>query len=136
MYLSPEDEERLLIFMTAELARRRKERGVKLNYPETVAYLSNWMCERARDGEDVPTIRSEVTAQLEPDDVMDGIPSMTDIIQVEPVFPDGQKLVTVYNPIRGKNPKEDQKEGQTQKEKERHDQNGNGGDSDDGGNDE
>lgn len=122
MYLTPEDEERLLIFMTAELARRRKERGVKLNYPETVAYLTDWMCERARDGDDVATIRSEVTAQLEPDDVMDGIPSMTNMIQVEPVFPDGSKLVTVYNPIRGENPKEDKKEGQTQKERERHDE--------------
>lgn len=131
MYLSPEDEERLLIFMAAELARRRKDRGVKLNYPETVAYLTDWICERARDGEDVATIRSEVTAQLEPNDVMDGIPAMTDIIQVEPVFPDGSKLVTVYNPIRGKNPKEDQKEGQTQKEKERHDQDES--DSDNGG---
>ncbi|MGQ3413720.1 urease subunit gamma [Natrinema versiforme] len=100
MNLSPKEMERLTVFMAAELARRRKERGVKLNHPETVAYISDWACEAAREGKSVSQIRSEATQLLTREDVMDGVPEMVDMIQIEPVFPDGTKLVTVHDPIR------------------------------------
>ncbi|AWB27237.1 urease subunit gamma [Halococcoides cellulosivorans] len=100
MNLSPKDRERLLVFMAAELARRRHERGIALNHPETVAYISDWIFERAREGESVAEIRAEATQLLDPADVMDGVPAMIDMIQVEPTFPDGTKLVTVHDPIR------------------------------------
>jgi urease subunit gamma len=89
MNLTPKERERLTIFMAAELARRRKDRGVKLNHPETVAYISDWACERARDG-----------TLLSREDVMDGVPEMIEMVQVEPTFPDGTKLVTIHDPIR------------------------------------
>ncbi|QLD89185.1 urease subunit gamma [Natronomonas salina] len=100
MKLNPKEHERLTIFMAAELARRRKERGIKLNYPETVAYISDWACERAREGMSVAEIRKEATTLLTREDVMDGIPEMVDMVQVEPMFPDGTKLVTIHDPIR------------------------------------
>lgn len=100
MMLSPKEMERLTVFMAAELARRRKDRGVKLNHPETVAYISDWVCERARDGKSVSRIRAEATQLLTREDVMDGVPEMVDMVQVEPVFPDGTKLVTIHDPIR------------------------------------
>ncbi|WP_254764510.1 urease subunit gamma [Natrinema marinum] len=100
MNLSPKEMERLTVFMAAELARRRKDRGVKLNHPETVAYISDWACEAAREGKSVSQIRSEATQLLTREDVMDGVPELVDMIQVEPVFPDGTKLVTVHDPIR------------------------------------
>lgn len=86
--------------MAAELARRRKDRGVKLNHPEAVAYITDWCLERARDGQSVPDIRSEATQLLSHEDVMDGVPEMIPMVQVEPMFPDGRKLVTVHDPIR------------------------------------
>lgn len=92
--------ERLTVFMAAELARRRKDRDVKLNHPETVAYISDWCCEAAREGKSVSQIRSEATQLLTREDVMDGVPELVEMIQVEPVFPDGTKLVTVHDPIR------------------------------------
>ena len=100
MNLSPKEMERLTVFMAAELARRRKDRGVKLNHPETVAYISDWACEAAREGKSVSRIRSEATQLLTREDVIDGVPELVDMIQVEPVFPDGTKLVTVHDPIR------------------------------------
>jgi urease subunit gamma len=100
MKLTPKEEERMTVFTVAEMARRREQRGVKLNHPEAVAYITDWVCERARDGEDVAEIRSEATKLLDEDDVMEGVSEMVDMIQVEPVFPDGVKLVTVHNPIR------------------------------------
>ncbi|SEQ38417.1 urease subunit gamma [Natrinema salaciae] len=100
MNLSPKEMERLTVFVAAELARRRKDRGVQLNHPETVAYISDWACEAAREGKSVSQIRSEVTQLLTREDVMDGVPELVDVIQVEPVFPDGTKLVTVHDPIR------------------------------------
>ncbi|WP_135366698.1 urease subunit gamma [Halosimplex halophilum] len=100
MNLTPKEQERLTVFMAAELARRRKERGVRLNHPEAVAYISDWCVERARDGWDVAEIRAEASQLLDPEDVMPGVPEMVDMIQVEPVFPDGTKLVTVHDPIR------------------------------------
>jgi len=104
MNLTPKERERLTIFMAAELARRRKERGLALNHPETVAYISDWVCERAREGESVAEIRSKATGLLTREDVMDGVPEMVDMVQVEPTFPDGTKLVTVHDPIRADNP--------------------------------
>jgi urease subunit gamma len=104
MNLSPKEMERLTVFMAAELARRRKDRGVKLNHPETVAYISDWACEAAREGKSVSRIRSEATQLLTREDVMDGVPEMIDMIQVEPTFPDGTKLVTVHDPIRADGP--------------------------------
>jgi len=100
MNLTPKERERLTIFMAAELARRRKERGIALNHPETVAYLSDWACERAREGMSVAEIRSEATTLLTREDVMAGVPEMIDMVQVEPMFPDGTKLVTIHDPIR------------------------------------
>ena len=106
MKLSPKDNERLTIFMAAELARRRKERGIELNHPETVAYISDWVCERAREGKSVAEIRSEATTLLTREDVMEGVPEMVDMVQVEPTFPDGTKLVTVHDPIRADTPEQ------------------------------
>ena len=100
MNLTPKEQERLTVFMAAELARRRKERGVRLNHPEAVAYISDWCVERARDGWDVARIRAEASQLLGREDVMPGVPEMVDMIQIEPVFPDGTKLVTVHDPIR------------------------------------
>ena len=106
MNLSPKEKERLTVFMAAELARRRKERGVKLNHPETVAYISDWACERAREGMSVAEIRKEATTLLTREDVMDGIPEMIGMVQVEPMFPDGTKLVTIHDPIRADSPEQ------------------------------
>jgi urease subunit gamma len=100
MKLTPKERERLTLFTAAEVARRRKARGVPLNHPETVAYVSDWCVERARDGESVAEIRAGATRLLGREDVMDGVPEMIGTIQVEPVFPDGTKLVTVHDPIR------------------------------------
>jgi urease subunit gamma len=100
MKLTPKDRERLTVFTAAEVARRRKDRGVALSHPEAVAYVSDWCIERARDGDSVAEIRSGASKLLGREDVMDGVPAMIDTIQVEPVFPDGTKLVTVHDPIR------------------------------------
>jgi urease subunit gamma len=100
MNLTPKERERLTVFMAAELARRRKDRGVELNHPEAVAYISDWVVEGARDGKSVAQLQSEAAQLLSPGDVMDGVPEMVDMVQVEPVFPDGTKLVTVHEPIR------------------------------------
>ena len=104
MNLTPKERERLTIFMAAELARSRKERGIALNHPETVAYISDWACERAREGISVAKIRQEATTLLTREDVMDGVPEMIDMVQVEPMFPDGTKLVTIHEPIRADSP--------------------------------
>lgn len=100
MNLTPKEEERVQLFSVAQMARRRKERGVPLNHPESVAYIADWVCEGARDGRSVAELRSEATGLLTRDDVMEGVPEMIDTVQVEPVFPDGTKLVTVHDPIR------------------------------------
>jgi urease subunit gamma len=86
--------------MAAELARRRRDRGVPLNHPESVAYISDWCIERAREGQSVAEIRAGASHLLTTEDVMEGVASMIPMIQVEPVFPDGTKLVTVHDPIR------------------------------------
>ncbi|MEM9090020.1 MAG: urease subunit gamma [Cyanobacteria bacterium P01_F01_bin.53] len=99
MQLSPQEKDKLLIFTAALVAERRKDRGLKLNYPESVAYISAVIMEGARDGKTVSELMSEGTTLLKRDDVMEGIPEMVHEVQVEATFPDGTKLVTVHNPI-------------------------------------
>ena len=99
MQLSPQEKDKLLIFTAALLEERRKDRGLKLNYPEAVAYLSAAILEGAREGRTVADLMHFGTTLLTRDDVMEGIPAMIDEVQVEATFPDGTKLVTVHNPI-------------------------------------
>jgi len=99
MELTPREKDKLLIFTAALLAERRKGRGLKLNYPEAVAYLSAAIMEGARDGRTVADLMSYGATLLTRDEVMEGIPEMIPEIQVEVTFPDGTKLVTVHSPI-------------------------------------
>ena len=100
MHLSPRDQEKLLIVVAADLARRRQQRGLKLNYPEAVAVITYEILEGARDGKSVAELMSYGTTILKRDDVMEGVPEMIHDVQVEGTFPDGTKLVTVHHPIR------------------------------------
>ena len=99
MELSPREKDKLLIFTAALLAERRKGRGLKLNYPEAVAYISAAILEGARDGRTVADLMHFGATLLGRADVMEGVPEMIPDIQVEATFPDGTKLVTVHNPI-------------------------------------
>ena len=99
MELSPREKDKLLIFTAALLAERRKDRGVKLNYPEAIAYISAAIMEGARDGRTVAELMGYGQTLLSRDDVMEGIPEMIHDVQIEATFPDGTKLVTVHNPI-------------------------------------
>lgn len=99
MELSPREKDKLLIFTAALLAERRLARGVKLNYPESVALISAAIMEGARDGKTVAALMSEGRNILSTEDVMDGIAELLHEVQVEATFPDGTKLVTVHNPI-------------------------------------
>lgn len=99
MKLSPMEQEKLMIFTAAEVARRRRERGLKLNYPEAVALISADLLEGARDGRSVAELMSFGATVLGRDDVMDGVPEMVHEVQIEATFPDGTKLVTVHDPI-------------------------------------
>ncbi|MBL8470277.1 MAG: urease subunit gamma [Rhodocyclaceae bacterium] len=99
MELTPREKDKLLIFTAALLAERRRARGLKLNYPEAVAYVTAAIMEGARDGKSVAELMSYGTTLLTRDDVMEGVPEMIPDIQVEATFPDGTKLVTVHNPI-------------------------------------
>ncbi|MFD7919792.1 urease subunit gamma [Streptomyces sp. NPDC059740] len=116
MHLIPSEQEKLLLSVAGMLASYRKERGIKLNYPEAVAYISCWVIEEARAGSyTVDEMMSDTGLPLEQrkgdtqgegervlttDDVMEGVPEMLDVLQVEATFPDGRKLVTLYDPIR------------------------------------
>ena len=100
MQLSPHEQERLLVHVAAEVAERRRARGLKLNYPETVAILTSWVYEAARDGRTVVDLMDSGCRVLTRDDVMDGIAEMVDEVQVEATFPDGTKLVTLHQPVR------------------------------------
>lgn len=100
MNLTPREKDKLLIAMAAEVARRRRDRGVKLNHPEAVALISDFVVEGARDGRSVAELMRDGAKVLGRDEVMDGIADMIHDIQVEATFPDGTKLVTVHNPIR------------------------------------
>ena len=99
MNLTPQEKDKLLIFLAAQLAERRLNRGLKLNYPETVALLSFQGLEGARDGKSVSELMSEGNNWLSRDQVMEGIPEMVDEVQIEAMFPDGTKFVTIHNPI-------------------------------------
>lgn len=99
MDLLPREKDKLLLFTAALLAERRLNRGVKLNYPETVAYLSMIIMEGARDGKTVAQLMSEGREVLTADQVMPGVAELVDEVQVEATFPDGTKLVTVHQPI-------------------------------------
>lgn len=100
MHLSPREQEKLLVVVAADLARRRQARGLKLNYPEAVAIITYEILEGARDGRSVSELMSFGTTILRREDVMPGVPEMIHEVQVEATFPDGTKLVTVHHPIR------------------------------------
>jgi urease gamma subunit len=100
MHLTPREIEKLLVFTAANVARRRQQRGLKLNYPEAVALITAEILEGIRDGRSVAELMAYGATILTRDDVMEGVPEMLHEIQVEGTFPDGTKLVTVHDPIR------------------------------------
>ena len=99
MQLSPHEQERLLVVVAADVAQRRRDRGLRLNHPEAVALLTAWVFEGARDGRNVVDLMEKGREVLTRDDVMEGVPEMLDEIQIEATFPDGTKLVTLHQPI-------------------------------------
>jgi urease subunit gamma len=99
MHLSPQERDKLLIFVAAELAAKRRGRGLKLNYPEAVALITGHLLEMARDGKSVAELMSAGRGILTRNDVMEGVPEMIHEVQVEATFPDGSKLITVHQPI-------------------------------------
>ncbi len=101
MHLTPREQEKLLVFVAAELARARRARGLKLNYPEAVSIITAEVLEGARDGKSVAELMRYGATILAREDVMEGVPEMIHEVQVEGTFPDGTKLVTVHDPIRG-----------------------------------
>lgn len=100
MHLTPSDTEKLLLSVAGMVARDRRDRGIRLNYPEAVALLSCWALERAREGAAVTDLMSDGRQVLARGDVMEGVPEMIPDVQVEATFPDGRKLVTITEPIR------------------------------------
>ena len=100
MHLTPHEQEKLMIYLAALLARERRARGLKLNYPEAVAIITSAILEGARDGKSVAELMSYGATLLTRDDVMDGVSEMVELVQVEATFPDGTKLVSVHQPIR------------------------------------
>ncbi|WP_406696968.1 urease subunit gamma [Singulisphaera sp. Ch08] len=100
MHLSPQERDKMMIFVAAQVARARKDRGLKLNIPEATALITAELMEMARDGKSVAEIMSAGREILGRDDVMEGVAEIISMIQVEPTFPDGSKLITVHNPIR------------------------------------
>ncbi|GLY69195.1 urease subunit gamma [Amycolatopsis taiwanensis] len=99
MHLSPQERDKLLVHVAADVARRRLDRGVKLNYPEAVALITDHVLEGARDGRSVTDLVVSGRDVLSRGQVLDGVPEMVDAVQVEATFPDGTKLVTVHDPI-------------------------------------
>jgi urease gamma subunit len=100
MHLTPREQDKLLVFTAAELARRRRGRGLRLNYPEALALITAEILEGIRDGRSVSDLMASGITILTRDDVMDGVPEMLEEVQVEGTFPDGTKLVTIHHPIR------------------------------------
>jgi urease subunit gamma len=100
MHLSPRETEKLMIVVAADLARRRRDRGLKLNYPETIALITYEIMEGARDGRSVSDLMSFGTTIVKKSEVMEGVAEMIHEVQAEATFPDGTKLVTVHNPVR------------------------------------
>jgi urease subunit gamma len=99
MFLSPREIDKLYISMSAEIARKRKTRGLRLNYPESVALIADYILEGARDGKSVSELMKSGRHVLNKDDVLPGVPDLVQSVQVEATFDDGTKLVTVHNPI-------------------------------------
>lgn len=100
MRLNTKEQEKLMLHMAGELAKQRKDRGLKLNYVESIAFISSELLERARDGKTVAELMTLGTKLLSKDDVMEGVADMVHEVQIEATFPDGTKLVTVHNPIQ------------------------------------
>jgi urease subunit gamma len=100
MMLAPREIEKMLIWTAAQIAQQRKNRGLKLNYVEAVAYIANYVVEGAREGKSVAQLMKEAKMLLKKSDVMDGVADMIHTVQVEATFPDGTKLVTVHDPIQ------------------------------------
>jgi urease subunit gamma len=100
MHLTPREQEKLMVFVAAEVARKRRARGLKLNYPEAIALITAEMMEAARDGKSVAEIMTFGATILKRNDVMEGVPEMIHDVQVEATFPDGTKLVTVHDPVQ------------------------------------
>ncbi len=100
MRLSPKEQEKLMLHLAGQLAKERRDRGLKLTYPEAVAYICSELMELARDGREVTELMYLGTQMLTKDDVMDGVADMVSEVQVEATFPDGTKLVTVHHPIQ------------------------------------
>lgn len=100
MHLTPRESEKLMLHLAGEVAAKRKQRGLKLNYPECIAYISSHLMEAARDGRSVADLMQYGATLLTRDDVMEGVPEMIADVQIEATFPDGIKLVTVHTPIR------------------------------------
>ena len=100
MMLAPREIEKMMIWTAAQIAAGRKKRGVKLNYPESIAYISNFVVEGAREGKTVAELMMSARNILKKGDVMEGVPEMIHTVQVEVTFPDGTKLVTVHDPIQ------------------------------------
>ena len=100
MKITPREKEKLMVSMAANVARKRLERGVKLNYPEAIALITDFVIEGARDGKMVSELMETGAHVVKKEDCMDGIPDMIPEVQVEATFPDGTKLVTVHKPIR------------------------------------
>ena len=100
MHLTPREQEKLMVFVAADVARRRRARGLRLNYPEAIALITGEMLEVARDGKTVAEIMSYAATILKRTDVMEGVPEMIHNVQVEATCPDGTKLVTVHDPIQ------------------------------------
>jgi urease subunit gamma len=98
--LTPKEIDKMYIFIAAEVARRRKAKGLKLNYPEAVAIIADYLVEGAREGKTVAQLMKEGRNVLKRDDVLPGVPEMLKLVQVEATFPDGTKLISVHDPIR------------------------------------
>ena len=100
MMLAPREIDKMMIWTAAQIAEGRKKKGVKLNYPETIAYVANFVVEGAREGRGVADLMKSAREVLTRDDVMEGVPEMIHTVQVECTFPDGTKLVTVHDPVQ------------------------------------
>ena len=100
MMLVPREIEKMMIWTAAQIAEGRKKKGIKLNYPESIAYIANFVVEGAREGKSVTELMTSARTILKRADVMDGVPEMIHTVQVEATFPDGTKLVTVHDPIQ------------------------------------
>jgi len=100
LMLAPREIDKMMIWTAAQIAEGRKKKGIKLNYPETIAYVANFVVEGAREGKGVAELMKSAREVLSRDDVMEGVPEMIHTVQIECTFPDGTKLVTVHDPVQ------------------------------------